>query len=137
MPIRPELRHFYRGTEYEETRARMLKRARNKCELCRVPNRELAERGPGGVWRLKTCAPGTAWRNAKGNATTFEPISTARRIVRIVLTVAHLNHVAGDDRDDNLLALCQWCHLNYDKLHHRETRCNRKDARRPLLTEVA
>ncbi len=61
----------------------------------------------------------------------MEPIN--RRQVLIVLTVAHLNHVAGDDRDENLLALCQWCHLNYDKLHHKETRSARKDAARPLL----
>jgi hypothetical protein len=53
--------------------------------------------------------------------------------VGIVLTVAHLNHVAGDDRDENLKALCQWCHLNYDRQHHAETRSIRKDAARPLL----
>lgn len=50
-----------------------------------------------------------------------------------MLAVAHLNHVAGDDRDENLKALCQWCHLHWDQIHHKETRSSRKDAARPLL----
>lgn len=32
----------------------------------------------------------------------------------IVLTVAHLNHIPMDCRDDNLKAMCQRCHLRYD-----------------------
>lgn len=55
------------------------------------------------------------------------------RSIRVVLTVAHLNHVAGDDRDENLKALCQWCHLVYDLEHHHATRAARKDAGRQLL----
>lgn len=50
---------------------------------------------------------------------------------------AHLNHVSGDDRDENLKALCQWCHLQYDKLQHHETRATRKDSARPLLQEAS
>jgi hypothetical protein len=56
-----------------------------------------------------------------------------RRTIRCVLTVAHLNHTSGDDRDENLKALCQWCHLHYDLQHHHETRAARKDAARPLI----
>jgi 5-methylcytosine-specific restriction endonuclease McrA len=59
------------------------------------------------------------------------------RQIRVVLTMAHLNHISGDDKDENLKMLCQWCHLNYDRLHHHQTRSTRKDARRPILTEVA
>lgn len=36
------------------------------------------------------------------------------RFVRIVLTVAHLNHTPEDCRDENLKALCQKCHNSYD-----------------------
>lgn len=53
--------------------------------------------------------------------------------IRVVITVAHLNHIAGDDRDENLAALCQWCHLIHDLSHHQRTRATRKDAARPLL----
>lgn len=58
------------------------------------------------------------------------------REVSIVLTIAHLNHVAGDDRDENLQALCQWCHLTYDLSHHRFSRSKRKDLARPLLIDM-
>jgi len=37
---------------------------------------------------------------------------------KIVLTVAHLNHIEMDVRDENLKALCQRCHLRYDIDHH-------------------
>jgi hypothetical protein len=56
------------------------------------------------------------------------------RWVGIVLTCAHLNHTPGDDRDDILKLLCQWCHLSNDSQHHKETRSIRKDRERPLLT---
>lgn len=36
----------------------------------------------------------------------------------IVLTVAHLNHIEMDVRDENLKAMCQRCHLRYDIAHH-------------------
>lgn len=36
------------------------------------------------------------------------------RIVRIVLTVAHLDHQPENVGDDNLAALCQRCHNRYD-----------------------
>jgi hypothetical protein len=31
------------------------------------------------------------------------------------LTVAHINHVEIDCRDENLVALCPSCHLEYDR----------------------
>ena len=52
---------------------------------------------------------------------------------KVVLTVAHLNHMPMDCRPENLKAMCQRCHLRYDVEHHqrnaRETRRNRKAAR--------
>jgi hypothetical protein len=39
-------------------------------------------------------------------------------VVRIQLHVAHLNRIPGDDRDENLQALCNWCHWNYDIPQH-------------------
>jgi len=48
------------------------------------------------------------------------------RMVKIVLTIAHLNHTPEDCRDENLRALCQQCHLRYDAKHHAETRKNNK-----------
>lgn len=42
---------------------------------------------------------------------------------RVVLTVAHLNHQPEDcDPSPNLRAMCQGCHLHYDREHHAQTR---------------
>lgn len=49
---------------------------------------------------------------------------------RVVLTVAHLNHTPEDVTPNNLRALCQKCHLGYDKDHHQRTR------RRTLIAEM-
>jgi hypothetical protein len=41
-----------------------------------------------------------------------------RREYRIVLTTAHLDHVPTNCADDNLKAMCQPCHLRYDRDRH-------------------
>jgi hypothetical protein len=112
MPIKPEFRHFY-GREWRlEIVPQILRRAKNQCEECGVLN---------GI---------RVWRD--GQFWSLRRFKAGHR-VRIVLTVAHLNHVPGDNRSENLKALCQWCHLNHDKEHHAESRATRKDADRPLL----
>jgi hypothetical protein len=51
-------------------------------------------------------------------------------LILIVLTVAHLDHNILNNEFSNLKALCQKCHLAYDKEHHiknsRETLKNKK-----------
>ena len=37
---------------------------------------------------------------------------------KVVLTVAHRNHYPPDCRDENLLAMCNTCHLRYDQVLH-------------------
>ena len=37
---------------------------------------------------------------------------------KVVLTVAHRNHAPADVRDENLMALCNTCHLRYDHVLH-------------------
>lgn len=38
----------------------------------------------------------------------------------VVLTVAHRNHYPPDCRDENLLAMCNTCHLRMDAVLHME-----------------
>jgi len=45
---------------------------------------------------------------------------------KVVLTTAHLNHTPEDCRKENLMVMCQGCHLHYDKDHHAETRKRNK-----------
>lgn len=135
MPIRKELQVFY-GREWRTvTQPRILERAGNKCEACDVPNHTDVTR-IGGCWLDQTVSwtDGVIehWRGTDGSFIVDRPDGRERRI-RVVLTVAHLNHISGDDRDENLKAWCQWCHLNYDKAHHAESRAVRKDASRPIL----
>lgn len=137
MPIRPELRKFYGAIWRREIRPRILKRAQHTCEMCWAPDRHYVER-IGGWWLnpmlgLWVCGQPDAAPTVHP-AAQFHP-SGKRRQIWIMLTIAHLNHAAGDDRDENLMALCQWCHLHMDAPHHKETRCARKDAARPLLQE--
>jgi hypothetical protein len=40
----------------------------------------------------------------------------------VVLTVAHLDHIPENCHPANLRAMCQGCHLRYDREHHAETR---------------
>lgn len=40
----------------------------------------------------------------------------------VVLTVAHLDHTPENCHPANLRAMCQGCHLHYDRDHHAETR---------------
>jgi len=41
---------------------------------------------------------------------------------KVVLTVAHLNHDPADNRDENLKALCQSCHLKIDRIDNKNRR---------------
>ncbi len=40
----------------------------------------------------------------------------------VVLTVAHLDHTPENNDPTNLRAMCQACHLAYDRDHHAATR---------------
>jgi hypothetical protein len=46
----------------------------------------------------------------------------------VVLTTAHLNHTPEDCSDENLKAMCQGCHLHYDRGHHAQTRAATRTA---------
>lgn len=39
----------------------------------------------------------------------------------VILTVAHLDHEPEKCEDENLRAMCQGCHLHYDREHHAQT----------------
>lgn len=45
---------------------------------------------------------------------------------KVVLTTAHLNHKPEEREDHQLRAMCQRCHLAYDRDHHAATRARRK-----------
>lgn len=125
MPIRPEDRGKYPPDWRAISKRIREERARNRCEQCGAPNGRAIARGSDGTYMLED---GQVF-----DAETGEPRGYARgseypsvRWVRVVLTVAHLDHDPTNSADENLRALCQRCHLAHDRGHHvrrtRETR---------------
>lgn len=53
----------------------------------------------------------------------------------VVLTVAHLDHTPEHCERANLKAMCQSCHLNYDREHHAETRSATRQAELEATTD--
>lgn len=75
-----------------EIRPRILKRADNKCEV------------------------------EKCGAENYKPHPITGS--KVVLTIAHLDHDPEnwDIKDERLKAMCQKCHLKYDRIHREKTR---------------
>lgn len=127
MPIRPENRRFY-GPEWRRIRAEILLRAKNRCERCGRPDGVTVMVGDDGVWgdRLDCI-----WRDEHGLVT--DSPSRDTRLVKTVLTIAHLDHDPTNNDPANLRALCQRCHLRHDAAQHaanaRQTRRSRKAVR--------
>lgn len=140
MPIKPELRSFY-GAAWRATVGRIRERAGNCCEQCAKPNGELVYTITDRVRMFWRPLNRKTWRTDRGDAIAGLGLPLGRvRLVRVVLTVAHLDRTPGHDDDDNLRLLCLWCHLHYDRRVNvqaaRRTRQARNDAARPLLQEA-
>lgn len=99
MPIRPENRNRYPKDWQQISNRIRFDRAQGRCEC-------MGECGRGHHGRC----PNLHGQPAYGTGST------------VVLMVAHLNHTPEDCDDTNLKAMCQGCHLHYDKEHHEQTR---------------
>lgn len=99
MPIRPENRDRY-PANWPDIALAIKQRADWRCEC----------RGECGRGTHEGRCPNVHKQAAYGTGS------------RVILTVAHLNHTPEDCRPENLLAMCQGCHLHYDREHHAETR---------------
>jgi hypothetical protein len=112
----------------EISRRIRFERAANKCEWCGVENGAQGYRDPDGkFWTLEEVDHALA--REKLDVSLGDDGWPMWRPVKIVLTVAHLGtpyadgtpgdkHNKMDVRDENLAALCQKCHLNYDRDEH-------------------
>lgn len=107
MPIRPENKARY-PKDWRAISLDVRVNARWRCECdgrcggknCGVP---LAIRGRGQLCDAQDDLP--------------HPITGSK----VVLTVAHLDHTPENCDRANLKAMCQACHLAYDRDHHAET----------------
>ncbi len=121
MPIRPSERARY-PKDWKAITARIRERDGNKCQQCSVPNGLKVGR------RIEDESRWIPWSRIEEDPARV----MYRGPIKIVLTVAHLDHQPENNADDNLAALCQRCHLRYDQQHHQKnaaaTRRSRKAA---------
>lgn len=127
MPIKPENRHRY-PADWPEVRGRILQRARYRCEHpgCGALHRSL------GYWHSDAWVPlPRALRDAGVDKPTLIACAdgSALKVIRIILTIAHLDHVPENCADENLRAWCQRHHLRYDAEHHKQTAYATRKAR--------
>jgi hypothetical protein len=114
---------------WQEIRARILMRAQNCCEICMVPNGlEVMRDLSAGNWYtvpdafgMRVAMPYNDWMDLFGSD------NNRVKPIRIVLTIAHLDHDIQNNEDRNLKALCQQCHLRHDALQHANTRRRNRD----------
>lgn len=117
MPIRPELRVLYPANWRDISRRVRFERAGGKCQVCQRPHGMEIKCLPDGRW----LDPATgSWRSGRGRQAQWpdlvEAIGTRSWTVR--LAAAHLDHQPSNCSFRNLRALCQRCHLAYDRPHH-------------------
>lgn len=121
MPIKPENKSKY-PDNWKEIRERIRERAGNKCEWCGVANHAIGYRERDGSFRNLTAIE---WdmihsRIKYGGSNLTESIKHFG-FVKIVCTVAHLDHDPTNNDPGNLAFLCQKCHNNYDRKHRNQT----------------
>lgn len=122
MPIKPENKHRY-PSNWKAIRASILERAGHKCEQCKAENHTRICRGTGDDADTYMTEHADVF-----DANTGEHLGRIHmydyhvgKMVDIVLTISHLDHVPENCDPANLKALCQRCHLRYDAVHHAET----------------
>lgn len=122
MPVKPENRARY-PSNWAEIVAQVRERSGNACEgspdfpECRRPNGWLLNKRTGELTDDGHAAE--AWELADGD-----------KVVKIVLTTAHLDHQPENCDMANLRHWCQRCHLHYDRHHHQ---ANSQHTRRSRL----
>jgi hypothetical protein len=125
MPIKKELY----PANWNEISLEIRQRAGNKCESCGVANHAFGARDLFGDWHNEDDIH--SLQSDVGYSLFGD--EEFPWMIRIVLTVAHLNQNPADNRPENLKCLCQRCHLNHDRPFNitkiRETWARKRRAR--------
>lgn len=138
MPIDYKL---YPSNWKTEIRPRILKRSgyefdlskgglvsNSRCEKCKAENGKAIFRGTWRSFEVYQTLEGDIFDAKDGEhlATSGDvaPIKgdPNQRAIKVVLTIAHIEHDLSKNEDKDLLALCQQCHLRMDVAHHKQTR---------------
>lgn len=108
MPMRRELY----PPDWEAISLQVREDAGQRCEWCGVANGAVGARDRNGAWHDEDDIEGM---NAGVGDHLFGDYP---KIIRIVLTAAHLDHDQSNGERSNVAALCQRCHLNHDRPQH-------------------
>ncbi len=128
MPISKQNKKLYPANWKQISQDIRTNRAHNKCEVCGVLNHAYIFRC---MYDGREC-----YQTVNGDlydANNSELIDTETydysldathtdRAIKIILTVAHLDHNPQNNDYNNLRAMCQRCHNRYDATHRKESR---------------
>lgn len=98
--------------DWDDISRQVREEAGQKCEWCGVANGAVGARDRTGEWHDEE---DIHEMNAGVGDRLF---GEWPKIIRIVLTVAHIDHDTTNGDRSNLAALCQRCHLNHDRPQH-------------------
>jgi hypothetical protein len=146
MPI--DYRKYH--PDWKQIRASILDREQHRCKFCQVPNyayifRGTIKEGPiEPLTEIYQMADGVLFM-AEDGYPLFDGIAVAidvqplsgdpnQKAIKVVLTVAHLDHDITNNEPDNLAALCQKCHLRYDAKHHAKSSKATREAKMKAKT---
>lgn len=91
-----------------EIRPAILQRAGHRCERCGVGNYDIGYRDHEDKWRKIEAS-------FAGDVEAEDAEAAGFKVIKIILTIAHLNNPDPMDcRPENLAALCQRCHNRHD-----------------------
>jgi len=117
---------------WKEIRKVILERAGDCCEKCGIANKQIGYRDKEGKfysWSLiEDCLENNGhdlFDDVLSNC--FDKKGNPTKAIKIVLTIAHLDHNTSNNAPSNLKALCQRCHLAMDQDYHQ---ANAKETRR-------
>lgn len=122
MPILPENKKRY-PKDWPQISYRVRSEANWRCEWCGLEDGAFVVRNP------KT---GEVLYASKDPSMELETLTLVDglKAIKIVLTVAHVNHIPEDCNRENLKALCQRCHNRWDAVERSKNR--RRRARKRL-----
>lgn len=134
MPIRPKHRWLYPIDWIQLSALVRFDRAKGRCEHCGRPHGASVRHLGDGRWYDEEQQ---WWRDDRGRRlrgpSSPDRLPQQLRMVelaghsvfpvtRVVLASAHLDHDPTNNRQRNLAALCQRCHLAHDRPEHRRQR---------------
>ena len=98
-------------------RPRILARANNRCEACNIKNYTVGYRNFNGIFFHMDELQERVEKNHP-----LPQVDMSRPPTKIILTIAHLDHDPEnwEVKDNRLKAMCQRCHLEYDRKHRKK-----------------